>query len=324
MERYLRQCVDSVLAQTFTDFELLLVDDGSTDASPAICDSYAAADPRVRVIHKPNTGVADTRNVAVAAARGRFVGFVDSDDWIAPAMYATLYNAITEHDADIAVCGYTFEWRDRSKPRHDGSTPVKVYSHDEALAAVFADTPLQSMLCDKLFRREVMTETFPTGYFFEDHATVIKWFAHARKVVFDPRSFYHYRMRGGSTVNGDNPERRYHFLVAEMERARFLRSIGFLDSKDPCAGASRILTVALGTAKNIARSSAPADVRSSYLRKIVREIQPWLPAAGKVLARRQRGRLARLLGSVSWFTVSVRFSKLFGFGRKRKIKNLFP
>ncbi|MDE6438718.1 MAG: hypothetical protein K2L62_03580, partial [Muribaculaceae bacterium] len=116
----------------------------------------------------------------------------------------------------------------------------------------------------------------------------------------------------------------YHFLVAEMERARFLRSIGFLDSKDPCAGASRILTVALGTAKNIARSSAPADVRSSYLRKIVKDIQPWLPAAGKVLASRQRGRLARLLGNVSWFTVSVRFSNLFGFGRKRKIKNLFP
>ncbi len=105
-EKYLAQCVDSILAQTVTALELVLVNDGSTDASPAICDAYAAKDQRVTVIHKANGGVTSARKVGVRAAAAPFVGFVDADDYIAPTMYEVMLNAAKEHDAQLVECGY--------------------------------------------------------------------------------------------------------------------------------------------------------------------------------------------------------------------------
>ena len=107
VEKYLPQCIDSVIAQTFSDWELILVDDGSTDRSGAICDEYAAKDARVRVIHKENSGQADSRNIALRMARADLIGYVDSDDWIEPDMYEVLYRTMTETGADISVCGYS-------------------------------------------------------------------------------------------------------------------------------------------------------------------------------------------------------------------------
>lgn len=323
MERYLRQCIESVLSQTFADLELILVDDGSTDSSLAICREYEARDSRVRVIAKANGGVSDSRNAALRVARGEFVGFVDSDDWIEPGMYRRLYSDMMEYDADIAICGYTFEWKNRSKLRHDPDSGVRVFDRDTALRLLFNDDPIQSMACDKLFRRSLITAEFPKDYYFEDHATTIKWFYNARRVVFDPESFYHYRMRAGSTVNGMNPARRYHFLVAEIGRADFLRSKGFLDSSDPAAGAGRVLAVAIDVAKNIARYNMVPSERYEYLARVVKVVAPYLPAAESVLAGKKLRRLRRLLSSPRSFVRMVRFSHMFEFGRRNKRNNLF-
>ena len=105
VERYLRRCVDSILAQTCRDLEIILVDDGSTDGCPSICDGYAAADSRVKVIHKANGGLSDARNAGLEIASGEWVGFVDSDDFIMPEMYETLLRACVEHGVSIAMCG---------------------------------------------------------------------------------------------------------------------------------------------------------------------------------------------------------------------------
>lgn len=101
-EKYLQECVDSILRQTLTDLELILVDDGSTDSSPAICDRYAEQDARVQVIHKPNGRAASARNAGLRAASGEYVAFVDSDDWISPEMYEKML----ETGADVTLCDY--------------------------------------------------------------------------------------------------------------------------------------------------------------------------------------------------------------------------
>lgn len=103
-EQYLAACVDSLLAQTYADFEVLLVDDGSADSSPAICDRYAAADDRVRVIHQKNAGVGAARNAGLDVARGAYLAFVDADDTVLPDYLETLYRDITEQDVDIVYC----------------------------------------------------------------------------------------------------------------------------------------------------------------------------------------------------------------------------
>ena len=106
VENYLQKCIDSILAQTLTDFELILVDDGSPDGCPALCDAAAAKDARVRVIHQKNGGLSAARNAGLDVARGAWIGFVDSDDYIAPEMYEKLYRAVQSTGADLALCDY--------------------------------------------------------------------------------------------------------------------------------------------------------------------------------------------------------------------------
>ena len=106
VENYLQKCIDSILAQTFTDFELILVEDGSPDGCPALCDAAAAKDARIRVLHQKNGGLSAARNAGLDVARGEWIGFVDSDDYIAPEMYETLYKAVQSTGADLALCDY--------------------------------------------------------------------------------------------------------------------------------------------------------------------------------------------------------------------------
>lgn len=110
VEPYLRQCVDSILGQTFRDFELILVDDGSPDGCPAICDEYAKMDSRVKVIHKENGGLSSARNAGLDVAKGKYIAFVDSDDWIHPEMSETMQNRMQQHylhaNNTIHILGY--------------------------------------------------------------------------------------------------------------------------------------------------------------------------------------------------------------------------
>ena len=101
-EKYLHRCVDSLLAQSFQDFELILVDDGSSDSSPQICDAYAATDTRIKAFHQKNQGVSSARNFGLDMATGRFCTFIDSDDWIELDMYETMMNSLEKNDADLA------------------------------------------------------------------------------------------------------------------------------------------------------------------------------------------------------------------------------
>src|SRR5690625_3550080 len=106
MEQLLPKCLDSILTQTFKGFELILVNDGSTDKSGEICDDYAHKDQRIKVIHKKNGGTSSARNAGLAVAKGDYIGFVDSDDYINKHMYETLYNSAIKHSSDIVLCSY--------------------------------------------------------------------------------------------------------------------------------------------------------------------------------------------------------------------------
>ena len=106
IEPYIRRCVDSVLAQDYQQLEIILVDDGSTDQCPAICDAYAQKDTRIKVIHKQNGGLSDARNAGLNVATGEYIGYVDGDDWIEPGMYGSMVRSCVEQQAQIAVCRY--------------------------------------------------------------------------------------------------------------------------------------------------------------------------------------------------------------------------
>ena len=270
MERYLHQCVDSILAQTFTEWELLLVDDGSKDSSGQICDEYAAKDPRVRVIHKANSGQADSRNIAIEMARAELIGFVDSDDWIEPDMYETLYDTMIKNDADISMCGHYYSYMHREKPSCSGGE-VTVYDGREALKLIIEDRRIKSFLVDKLYKRGVIRELLPKSFVYEDYATLFKWFVGISRLAICESPKYHYRQRRGSTAMDGHPRKKYHFYLAEKSRCTYLIEHGIFPEYHDLFIA-KLVRVGLGQIKAILRHKDDKDAVREYIDLIKSEI----------------------------------------------------
>ncbi len=275
MEKYLHQCVDSILAQTFKDFELLLIDDGSKDSSPKICDDYAAADSRVRVIHKENGGLSDTRNLGISMAKAPLVGFVDSDDWIDPDMYEVLYDTLVDNDADISMCGHYYTYVHREKPSCS-SGEITIYDGKEALMMIIEDRKIKSFLVDKLYKREVIREMLPKSFYYEDYATLFKWFVGISRMAICDSPMYHYRQRRGSIALDSHPRKKYHFYLAEKSRCTYLIENGIFPEHHK-KFIAKLVRVGLGQIKAILRYKEDKSVGQEYIDMIKTEIQSYMP-----------------------------------------------
>ena len=213
VEKYLDACVDSILNQTFTDFELILVDDGSPDNCGAICDKYAALDGRVRVIHQNNAGLSSARNAGVDAATGRYICFVDSDDLVAPDYCRELYGLLDGTEYDFSFCGVC-RFRDGSEPRPKmDNSPLTVTNTQ--YAAMQLEHKTEFGVWNKLFRRELFNQIrFAPGKVHEDvifSADLLR-ILH-RGIVATEQQLYYYRQREGSIVSAASmkcsPDRVY-------------------------------------------------------------------------------------------------------------------
>ena len=193
VERYLNECIDSILAQTFTDFELILVDDGSPDGCPALCDAAAAKDSRIRVIHKPNGGVSSARNAGLDAVRGNWIGFVDSDDSIDPSYYEKLHRAAVQSGAEIAIGDILYFEADGSLSGYqEKALRTEVISGDEAIHRMRL-TPFIH-LTTRLHRRELFdTLRFPVGKNYEDAFTTPLILEQVTKAACVGEPLYHYK-----------------------------------------------------------------------------------------------------------------------------------
>ncbi len=192
--KYLSQCIDSVLAQTFTDFELILVNDGSTDESEKICLSYKEQDSRIKYIYKENGGAASARKTGLEYAEGEYIGWVDSDDWIEPEMFQVLYENAVVNKTDISACGVVQEYADRKNllvpDMNDYSKSIDL---------------LLFSYCNKIIKKELFHTAeiaFPIGISeYEDVAVTFKLLCNTRNICFVPAAFYHYRMSNISVTH---------------------------------------------------------------------------------------------------------------------------
>ena len=202
-ERYLADCLDHVLNQTYRDLELLCIDDGSTDQSAAILDRYAQRDSRIRVVHQPNSGVSAARNVGLDLAKGEFITFVDSDDTLEPDMYAHLLKLMTCHDADITHCGYRKVFSDGSSRDVGGTGELLVQDSMEAAICLLRGQHFTGGLWNKLYRAELFENTrFDAGLKMnEDVLLNAALFQKAEKIVFNDLPLYHYYERIGSSCS---------------------------------------------------------------------------------------------------------------------------
>ncbi len=216
IERYVGVCLKSILKQEYQELEVIVVDDGSTDRSGEICDLYARKDRRMRVIHKPNGGLVSARKVALQAAHGRYIGYVDGDDWVAPGFYAELIQSAKNGDADAVVAGFsrdlfeTSQKLDNGVPpgRYDGEKREWLLGNLISTGAFFRHG-VTTYLWNKLFKREIVEEVqmavderISIG---EDGATTYPALLGCQRICIIPNHDYHYRQREDSMLKKAAP-----------------------------------------------------------------------------------------------------------------------
>lgn len=313
--KYLDKCIASIVAQTFTDWHLTLVDDGSTDGSPEICDRWASTDGRISVIHKPNTGQGDSRNVAIKSSTAELVGFVDSDDWIEPDMYATLIGELQASHADIAVCNHFVDYPKSTKyKRHKKQKDIEMLDRTTAHRLVIRDN-IKSYIWQMVFRRECLDYNMPRHLCFEDYAVLPQWFDKAEHIVRINRPLYHYRMRRNSIVHTDSAERDFYFIEAEEQRMMFYKGTPFEEDV-----ACKLLLTYIRTAKYIARiKDISTFALYKYLLDIRHRINRLTNNAAKQLSPKNRLLRYLLLNSISMF-ITYQRTEVRLMGNKHKEK----
>lgn len=211
-EKYLHRCVDSILAQTFTNFELILVDDGSPDNSGAICDEYAKKDDRIKVFHKENSGVASARQFGIDNAYGEYTIHADPDDWAEPGMLEELYKKAKETDADMVICDFYVDTLRESLYR---SQKVSAETSQEVLDDLLFHR-LHGSLCNKLIKLACYTD-FNIRFidklnYCEDYLVCVKVLMHNIKIAYLDKAFYHY----DQIVNNDSITRKFSTKTLEQ------------------------------------------------------------------------------------------------------------
>ena len=224
-EKYLEKCIDSILHQEFTDFELILVDDGSTDSSSTICDHYERLDPRVKCMHRPNQGQSAARNYGLQFSTGKYIGFVDSDDYVSPLLFKTLYNNIIAYHCDLSICGIALEYPNQTVCSEfpDGEFP-KVLSQKEALIDVCKDNGFGVYPCNKLFKRELLEKyPFKEGHIYEDALIVVPMLLKEDiRVVFSPEPCYYYVQRQNSSMHQAFTESNFEYITVWMQNRKLV------------------------------------------------------------------------------------------------------
>lgn len=199
VEKYLTECVESLLKQTYSDIEIILINDGSTDSSGKICEKYAKIDDRVKVIHKENGGVSSARNEGIRLSRSKYITFVDPDDYVSCDFIEKLYRLLKDSNADISICNYITVG---NNIRFKGKLEKKIINQRDAMTLLVKDEEMPSYLWNKMFRVELFDGLrFMEGYRYEDVRMMHLIFLRANRVAVTDEPFYYYRVREGSITS---------------------------------------------------------------------------------------------------------------------------
>ncbi len=234
-EKYLAATLDTILAQTYPHFELLLVDDGSSDQSPAICDQYAANDTRIRVFHNENRGASEARNFGISQAIGTYLAFVDSDDLLEDCFLETMLTAFDDPEIDLALCGFDRFYQDDPQNRVDyllGQTERSVLSSNKELCKLFTvpKTSLSGVsIWAKMYKTDLVKSnqvTFPVHISYEEDCCFnLQYYRHVRKAVAFRKSMYHYRQQLESLSKTYKPSTYGNLVNGYNERVRFAKEL---------------------------------------------------------------------------------------------------
>lgn len=223
VEKYLKQCLESILEQTYKNLEIILIDDGTKDSSGMICDDYAKKDNRIKVIHQKNMGLSGARNTGLKNSTGDLITFVDSDDFIDNKMFETMLLSIKENDADIVECGTIFCDENGNYIKDNTLNEVKIYKNEYQIKELLMNEDITTTSWGKLYKRKLFKNfEFPLEKYHEDTFTTYKLLHLSKKTTVLNKGFYHYRQVDGSIMNSSFKLKHLDSIEATLERSKFI------------------------------------------------------------------------------------------------------
>lgn len=269
VQDYIRDCVESILKQEEKNFELLLVDDGSTDQSGIICDKLQSEDSRIHVFHKPNGGLSDARNFGIEKARGDFLAFIDSDDFVFPGYLKCLMELIEKYEADVA-CMRLLVSSNRTQTPSDENTVTGSFTGTEAVKNSLLINLFGVSACGKLFKACLFTDIkYPKGKLFEDLLTIPYVFERCDCVAYTTESLYFYYNRPGSITHTKITEKHLALLDDSAEL------IHYLDLHCPEAHDAGVVRFCIDSIKRLVDILLITDGYSTYIKTIQDKSLPY-------------------------------------------------
>lgn len=225
VEKYLARCVDSIVNQTYKNLEIILVDDGSPDRCPQMCDDYAEKDSRIKVVHKKNGGLSDARNAGMAVAKGEYISFIDSDDYVSDDFFECLLDVMNKENSDIAECSVVKLYEDNRFDEFSDDLSVKTYDTQDAMSVLIAENPFHQHVWNKLYKTELVRDIpYAVGKLNEDEFWTYQVFGRANKVSKLNKTMYYYFQRNSSIMGVGYNIRRLDALEGKANRQKYIEN----------------------------------------------------------------------------------------------------
>lgn len=223
VENYLNRCVESIVNQTYKNLEIILVDDGSLDDCPQMCDDLARKDSRIKVIHKENGGLSDARNAGMNIATGEYISFIDSDDYIALDFFETLISVMEKENSDIAECNVVKFYEDGRFEKYSDDLAVTTFDTESALSGLIAENPFHQHVWNKLYKVQLVQDIpYAVGKLNEDEFWTYQAFGRAQKVSKINKTMYYYFQRSSSIMGERYNFRRLDALEGKSNRQNYI------------------------------------------------------------------------------------------------------
>ena len=225
VEKYLARCVDSIVNQTYKNLEIILVDDGSPDRCPQMCDDYAEKDSRIKVVHKKNGGLSDARNAGMVVATGEYISFIDSDDYVSDDFFECLLDVMNKENSDIAECSVVKFYEDNRFDEFSDDLSVKTYDTQDAMSALIAENQFHQHVWNKLYKTELVKDIpYAVGKLNEDEFWTYQVFGRANKVSKLNKTMYYYFQRNSSIMGVGYNIRRLDALEGKANRQKYIEN----------------------------------------------------------------------------------------------------
>ena len=309
VEKYIDRCLNSVLRQTYTNIEIILVDDGSTDNCQKICDEYAKNDNRIKVIHKKNGGLSDARNAGIKIAKGKYITLIDSDDYVENDYVEFLYSLIKESNAEISICSHTVLYENGTKlekATHENS----ILDPKTTLKRILYDDGIDLSAWAKMYKKELFdTVQYPKGRLFEDAATTYLLIDQCDKIAIGSESKYYYIIRSNSITTKNFSPKKMQLIDSTKEMCEYVKD-KYPDLEK--AADRRLMYAYLSTLSQLANSKDKYPKEQKELMKYIKENRKRILKDKYITKRDRLGLYSTILGFNFYKFIWTLYKKITG------------